>query len=64
LGRLGRGDFGVEFPLPRNVNPGTYPFTLAVNATETCGTDPSKVLTASGSMAVRVEVKKNPRVLP
>ena len=30
--------------------PATYPFTLATNATETCGTDPSKTLHASTSL--------------
>lgn len=63
LGAFGQaGSFGVDFPLPLKVLPATYPFTLAANATETCGTDPSKTLHASTSMAVRVEVKPNPKI--
>jgi hypothetical protein len=65
LGSMGEGgDFGVYFPLPAKVQPGNYPFTLNVNAAETCGSDASKTLTAASSMAVRVQVKKNPKVLP
>jgi hypothetical protein len=58
------GSFGADFPLPLHVVPATYHFTLAANATETCGTDPSKTLHASNSLAVRVEVKPNPKVPP
>jgi len=54
------GDFGVDFPLPFNVAPGNFPFTLAVNATETCGSDPSKTLSSSFSKKVEVRVTKNP----
>jgi len=65
LGAFGQaGTFGADFPLSLKVAPGTYPFTLAVNAIETCGSDPSKTLSASTSRAVRVEVKKNPNVPP
>ena len=55
------GSFGAHFPLPLKVAPGNYPFTLAVSGTETCGTDASKTLTGSSSMAVKVQVKKNPK---
>jgi hypothetical protein len=65
LGAFGQGgSFGADFPLPLKVLPATYPFTLATNATETCGTDPSKTLHASTSQAVRVEVKPNPKIPP
>jgi hypothetical protein len=58
------GSLGVVFPLPLDVKPGTYPFDLAVTATETCGTDPRKTLNASSSTGVSVEVKENPVVSP
>jgi hypothetical protein len=58
------GGFGAFFPLPRKVRLGTFPFTLSVDATETCGTDPQKKLSASNSRAVNVKVKKNPKVEP
>src|SRR5215467_299888 len=58
------GSFGADFPLPLKVVPATYSFTLATTATETCGTDPSKTLHAATSMAVRVEVKPNPKIPP
>ncbi len=56
------GSFPAYFPLPLKVKPGNSPFTLAVNAIETCGSDPSKTLSASNSMGVRVEVIENPEV--
>ena len=56
------GSFQADFGLIPKVQPGTYPFTLAVNATETCGTDASKKLTASTSQSVKVEVKKDPKL--
>jgi hypothetical protein len=52
------GRLAVEFPLPIGVKPGTYPFTLTVNAAETSGTDAAKTLSASASLAVHVEVVK------
>jgi hypothetical protein len=55
------GSFPAHFPLPIKVAPGTYPFTLAVSGTETCGTDASKTLTGTSSMAVKVVAKKNPK---
>jgi hypothetical protein len=58
------GSFNAYFRLPISVRPATYPFTLATNAIETCGSDPSKTLTGSASMAVRVEVKPNPKIPP
>lgn len=58
------GSFGVVFPLPLDVKPGKYPFTLAVHASETCGTNPSKTLSGSASIPVLVEVVKNPKTPP
>jgi hypothetical protein len=58
------GSFSARFPLPLHVAPGTYNFTLTVTATETCGSDSSKTLHASASMAVRVDVKANPKLPP
>jgi hypothetical protein len=56
------GNFNAQFSLPLKVTPNKYPFTLTVNATETCGSDPNKKLSASTSTSVTVEVKKNPKV--
>ena len=36
----------VDFPMPLHLSPGTYRYTLSIAATETCGTEPSKRLTA------------------
>jgi hypothetical protein len=58
------GNISVVFPLPQKVKPGTSPFALAVSATETCGSDTSKTLTASTSMDVKVEVLPDPNVPP
>ncbi|HET7814074.1 MAG TPA: hypothetical protein VFL13_06845 [Candidatus Baltobacteraceae bacterium] len=63
----------ADFPLPtvavpgtrpprKTVEPGNYPFTLTVNATETCASDSSKMLQASNALDVRVQVKANPPV--
>jgi hypothetical protein len=56
------GNFSAIFKLPLKVAPNKYPFTLSVNATETCGSDRNKKLTASSSLPVTVEAKKNPKV--
>ena len=65
LGAFGQaGSFGADFKLSFKTKPGIYPFALTVNATETCGTDPSKTLSASTSMAVQVEVKQKPKTSP
>jgi hypothetical protein len=56
------GSFGAIFPLQIKVQPGEFPFTLTVNGTETCGTDPKKTLTCSASKDVKVKVLKNPKV--
>jgi hypothetical protein len=56
------GNFNATFKLPLKVTPNKYSFTLAVSATETCGSDPKKKLSASSSTSVIVEVKKNPKV--
>jgi hypothetical protein len=56
------GNFNAIFNLPLKVTPNEYKFTLAVDATETCGSDPKKKLTASSSKSVTVDVKKNPKV--
>jgi Bacterial Ig domain len=58
------GNFGAIFRMKRPVAVGDFYFNLNVNATETCGTDPSKTLTASRSRPVHVRVLKNPKVLP
>lgn len=58
------GSFNADFSLPFKVAPGHYPFTLTVNATETCGTDANKKLTASGASSVTVEVVKDPKLPP
>jgi hypothetical protein len=51
------GKFTADFPLPLHAGPGKYPFTLTVSAAETCGTDPTKTLTASAQLAVVLDVK-------
>jgi hypothetical protein len=58
------GNIGVEFPLPLHIAPGTFHFTLTVEATETCGTDPTKTLQGTATRDVRVEVKQNPEIPP
>lgn len=58
------GSFGAFFPLPLHVVPKTYPFDLTVHATETCGTDPRKTLTAEPSKPVNVVVLANPKLPP
>jgi hypothetical protein len=69
-GQVDPGAFGisggadVDFPLPLDVVPGDYEFVLTVNATETCGTDSTKTLTATASRPVRVRVKKDPVIIP
>jgi hypothetical protein len=57
------GTFTVDFPLPLHAV-GKFGFTLTVTATETCGTNPNKTLSASTSMAVVFEIKgvRNPQV--
>jgi hypothetical protein len=50
------GTFTVDFPLPLHAV-GKFGFTLTVTATETCGTDSTKTLNASTSMAVVFEIK-------
>jgi hypothetical protein len=56
------GNFNAIFSLPLKVTPNEYKFTLTVDATETCGSDPKKTLTGSSSKSVTVDVKKNPKV--
>jgi hypothetical protein len=46
----------VDFPMPLHLSPGTYRYTLSVAATETCGTDPSKRLTAAASKDINVKL--------
>jgi len=59
-----RGSFPAEFPIPFKASPGKYHFRLSVSGTETCGTDPSKTLTGSASLAVTANVTKNPPQAP
>jgi hypothetical protein len=54
------GDFFPHFPLPLKVSPGDYHFKLAINALETCESDPSKTLTGAASKAMLFRVKKSP----
>ena len=56
------GPIPVVIRLPKPVLPQSYEFTLTVTATETCGTDPTKTLTAEWSAPVTVTVK--PSKLP
>ena len=58
------GSFAGEFPIPFKAPPGKYHFILSVNGTETCGTDPTKMLTGSASLAVTTNVTKNPPRAP
>jgi hypothetical protein len=53
------GSFLVEFPLPPNLQPGKYPYSLTVSAHETCGTDSTASLTGSGTLTVTLEIPKN-----
>jgi hypothetical protein len=49
----------IDFPMPLHLSPGTYRYVISVEGTETCGTDPTKTLTAAASKEVRVQ-KPNP----
>lgn len=53
-----QGGFATDLPLPAKPSPGKYPFTISVNATETCASDPSRKLTGSASKAVTATVVK------
>lgn len=46
------GDFSTAFPIPSSVR--EYSFTLSVNGTETCATDPTQTLEGSASLGVTV----------
>jgi hypothetical protein len=59
-----QGSIDATFPLPQNVKPGSFRFTLTVDATETSGRDASQTLRATPKMNVTVTVKKNPKKLP
>jgi hypothetical protein len=48
----------VDFPMPLHLSPGTYQYRLGVAATETCGTDPAKILTAAASKDIKVQKPK------
>jgi hypothetical protein len=45
----------VDFPMPLHLSPGTYRYVVSVAATESCGTDPTKVLTAAASKEINVQ---------
>ena len=55
------GDFFPHFPLPLKISPGDYHFNLAINAIETCESDPNKTLTGTASKAMLFRVKKSPQ---
>jgi hypothetical protein len=59
-----RCGFVATFPLPLDVKPGLYHFTLDVTATETSGLGSNQILTASSSTNVTVTVERNPKVQP
>jgi hypothetical protein len=44
----------IDFPTPLHLAPGKYRYELTVAATETCGTDPTKTLTASAAKDITV----------
>jgi Big-like domain-containing protein len=44
----------IDFPMPLHLAPGKYRYELSVAATETCGTDPTKILTASAAKDITV----------
>jgi hypothetical protein len=44
----------IDFPMPLHLAPGKYRYELTVAATETCGTDPAKTLTASAAKEITV----------
>jgi hypothetical protein len=49
-------DLPVDFRLPVHQSPGTYRYRLSVGATETCGTDSRKQLTATASKDINVKL--------
>lgn len=49
-------DLNVDFPMPGHLMPGTYGFRLSVEATETCGTDASKTMSAATSKDINVRL--------
>jgi hypothetical protein len=46
----------IDFPMPLHTSPGSYRYVVTVAGTETCGTDPTKILTASASREITVEM--------
>jgi hypothetical protein len=46
----------INLPSPPNVTRGTYQFTLSVSASETCASDPTKVLTAAWSSLINLRL--------
>jgi hypothetical protein len=60
----------IDFPMPLHLAPGRYRYELTVAATETCGTDATKTLTASAAKDITVlkrppqPVKPGPRIEP
>lgn len=53
-----RGGFATDFPLPLTAAPGKYHYTIKINGTETCATDPTKKLTGSAFLTVTANVIK------
>jgi hypothetical protein len=53
-----QGGFATGFSLPAKPSPGKYHYTISVNGTETCTTDPTKTLTGSAAKTVTVNVVK------
>lgn len=54
------GDINPHFPLPAKPSLGDYHFNFAVQAIETCQSDPTKTLTVSAAKAMTFHVKKGP----
>ncbi len=50
-----RTGIDIDFPMPLHQSPGTYRYVVSVAATETCGTDPSKTLTAAATKEIKVQ---------
>jgi len=46
----------LDFQVPLHAQAGTFPFTISAAARETCGTDPTKILTATDSETIDVRL--------
>jgi hypothetical protein len=52
-------DLDIDFPLAPHLPPGDYHFVLSLSATETCGTDASKIFTRAASKEITVRKPKS-----